>query len=156
MSDNLQLQVGKKIPWIFGSKMRIPKVNYPMYQDSKMNLPTPGRSFILLVIYLVLFWLMMGGIYISIRNPIPLGSSGQNNVLWLYPSTSEAFIIESVVAATLMFIGGAGFLMLYNSTKHAYNYSYSIKLLIIAIAAIALSFGLLQYMIAVKSGVLQQ
>lgn len=156
MSENLQIQVGKKLPWIFGRKMRIPKVNYPMYQDSKMNLPTPGRSFTLLVIYLALFWLMMGGIYISIRNPIPLGSSGQNKVLWLYPSTSEAFIIESVVAATLMFIGGTGFLILYNSTKHAYNYSYSIKLLIIAITAIALSFGMLQYMLAVKAGTISQ
>ncbi|WP_457558113.1 hypothetical protein [Candidatus Harpocratesius sp.] len=156
MSDNLQIQVGKKLPWILGPKIRIPKVNYPVYQDSKMNLPTPGRSFILLTIYLALFWLMMGGIYISIRNPIPLGSSGDKSVMWLYPSTSEAFIIESVVAAVLMFIGGTGFLILYNSTKHAYNYSYSLKLLIIGIVCIVFSFAMLQYMIAVKSGQLNK
>lgn len=152
MSDNLQERFGKKLPWIMGKNIRIPKVNYPVYQEGQMSLPTPGRSLTLLIIYIFLFYLMVGGIYISIRNPIPLGSDGNDNAIFLYPSTSEAFIIESIVAAALMFIGGAGFFILYQSTKHAYNYNYAIKLLIIGLAAIVASFSLLQYMIGVKSG----
>ncbi|MHA1519967.1 MAG: hypothetical protein ACTSVZ_10565 [Promethearchaeota archaeon] len=152
MSSSIQEKFGKRMPWLFGKSIRIPKVNYPVYREGQMTLPTPGRSLVLLAIYIFLFWLMAGGIYISIRNSIPLGSDGADNILWLYPSTSEAFIIESIVAATLMFLGGAGFIVLYQSTKHAYNYSYAVKLLIIGIVAIVTSFSLLQYMIAVKSG----
>ncbi|MHA1672714.1 MAG: hypothetical protein ACTSYI_03720 [Promethearchaeota archaeon] len=152
MSSSIQEKFGRKMPWLFGKSIRIPKVNYPVYREGQMTLPTPGRSLILLATYIFLFWLMAGGIYISIRDPIPLGQDASQNVMWLYPSTSEAFIIESIVAAVLMFIGGAGFIILYQSTKHAYNYSYAVKLLIIGMTAVVTGFSLLQYMIAVKSG----
>ncbi len=152
MSSSIQEKFGRKMPWLFGKSIRIPKVNYPVYREGQMTLPTPGRSLILLATYIFLFWLMAGGIYLNIRDSIALGQDASQNVMWLYPSTSEAFIIESIVAAVLMFIGGTGFIILYQSTKHAYNYSYAVKLLIIGITAVVAGFSLLQYMIAVKTG----
>ncbi|TFH30747.1 MAG: hypothetical protein E4G98_01470 [Promethearchaeota archaeon] len=152
MSSSIQEKFGRKMPWLFGKSVRIPKVNFPEYREGQMTLPTPGRSLILIAIYIFLFWLMAGGIYLNIRGSIALGQDNAGQVMWLYPTTSEAFIIESIVAAVLMFLGGVGFIILYQSTKHAYNYSYAVKLLIIGMTAVVTGFGLLQYMIAVKSG----
>jgi len=81
-----------------------------------------------------------------------MGADSSNNALWLYPSTNEAFIIESIVAATLIFVAGAGFFILYMATKEAVNYPYAVKLLILGTALIAIGYGLLQYMLSVKSG----
>jgi len=117
-----------------------------------MDLPSPGRSLVLIAIYGFLFYLLMGGIYIGIREPISLGADQQGNPMWLYPSTSEAFVIESIVAAAVIFLGGAGFVLLYEATKNSFNYGYAIKLLIIGLILAGLAFGLLQWMIKEKGG----
>ena len=100
----------------------------------------------------ILFYLLMGWIYIGIRDPISLGADQQGNPMWLYPSTSEAFIIESIVAAAIIFLGGMGFVLLYETTKNSFNYGYAIKLLLIWLTLAGLSFGLLQWMIQQKGG----
>lgn len=117
-----------------------------------MDLPSPGRSIVLIAIYGFLFYLLMGGIYIGIRDPISLGADQSGNPMWLYPSTSEAFIIESIVAAAIIFMGGIGFVLLYETTKNSFNYGYAIKLLLIGLTLAGLSFGLLQWMMQQKGG----
>ena len=74
------------------------------------------------------------------------------DTIWLYPSTHDAFIIESLAAAALIFLGGIGFILLYLTTKNAYNYKYAIILLGMGIVSIIVSFILLQYMIEEKGG----
>ena len=151
MSQTLQDRFGKKIPWVLGNKVRIPRVRYPKFQESNLSLPSPSRSMILMMIYAFLFYLIMGGIYIYIRDPIALGADQAGKAMWLYPSTHDAFIIESFVAATAIYIAGIGFLLMYTSVKHSFNYQYAIKLLSLGLFLAALGFGLLQYMIAVKT-----
>jgi hypothetical protein len=102
--------------------------------------------------YVFLFYLVLGGIYIAIRDPITVGGDAQGNAMFLYPSTHEAFIIESLVAGFLIYIAGIGFLLLYNTTKHSFNYSYAIKIYILGGFLVLLGFSMLQYMIGVKSG----
>jgi hypothetical protein len=150
MSETIQKRIGKKVPWILGKKIRIPRVKFPDFEDASMSLPTPGRSLLLIAIYAVLFWLVMGGIYIWIREPIALGADNTGSPMWLYPSTQDAFIIESIVAASIIFLGGLGFVLLYETTKHSFNYTYAVKLLVIGLGLAATSFGLLQWMITQK------
>ena len=102
--------------------------------------------------YVFLFYLVMGGIYIFIREPSSMGGDAQGNAMFLYPSTHDAFIIESIVASILIFLAGGGFLLIFNSTKHSFNYNYAIKLLILGAFLAGGSFGILQYMIGIKTG----
>ena len=81
-----------------------------------------------------------------------MGQDNTGKALWLYPSTHDAFIIESLVAGILIYLTGVGFLLIYNSTRHAFNYAYALKVLIIGLSLAALGFVLLQYMMAVKTG----
>jgi OST3 / OST6 family, transporter family len=152
MSEKLQFKIGRKVPWVLTKSIRIPRVKYPVYREGKMSLPSPGRSLVLVAIYIFLFWLIAGGIYIYIREPISLGANSEGDPMWLYPSTHDAFIIESIVAAAIIFMGGLGFIFLYNTTKHSYNYPYAVKLMVIGLMLAGLSFGLLQWMISQKGG----
>ena len=152
MSETLQEKFGTKVPWVLGNSVRIPRIKFPEFRESSVSLPAPGRNILLIVVYAALFWLSAGGIYIYIQDPIAMGANSQGDPMWLYPSTHDAFIIESIVAALLIFLGGLGFVLMYNSTKHAFNYKYAIKVLIVSIALVAISFGLLQYMIDQKGG----
>ncbi|UYP47296.1 hypothetical protein NEF87_003581 [Candidatus Lokiarchaeum ossiferum] len=152
MSEKLQDKFGKKMPWVMGNQVRIPRIKYPTYREGSLSLPSPGRSMMLLGTFIFLFWLLMGGIYILIKEPSAMGGNASGAIMWLYPSTSDAFVIESIVAAVLIFIGGSGFFLLYNATKHSFNYNYAIKLLILGMVLAGTSFGILQYMMAVKTG----
>lgn len=152
MSESVQIKIGKKMPWVLGKSVRIPRIKFPEMNESSMVLPSPGKSLILIAIYVFTFFLVAGGIYILIRDPIALGANDKGAPLWLYPTTHDAFIIESFAAAAIIFFGGFGFILLYNTTKNAFNYSYAVKLLILGLIMAGLSFGLLQYMIEKKNG----
>ena len=152
MSEKLQTKFGEKIPWVMGERIRIPRVKFPEAREGGLSLPTPGKSLILILTYVFLFYLVLGGIYIGIRGSVTVGGDAQGNAIFLYPTTHEAFIIESLVAGFLIYIAGLGFLLLYNATKHSFNYGYAIKIYILGGLLAVAGFWMLQYMIGVKSG----
>ncbi|MHA1672165.1 MAG: hypothetical protein ACTSYI_00930 [Promethearchaeota archaeon] len=111
----------------------------------------PGRYLALMAVFIFLFYPVIGGIYITICDPSPIMGSDANGVaLWLYPSTHDAFIIETLVAGIIIYMTGAGFFLFYNSTRHAFNYyAYTLKVLIIGLFLAVLGFFVLQNMMAV-------
>ena len=155
LSEKLQTKFGEKLPWVMGKHIRIPRVKFPEAREGGLSLPTPGKSLILMLIYVFLFYLVLGGIYLGIRDTVTVGGDAQGNAVFLYPTTNEAFIIESLVAGFLIYIAGLGFLLLYNATKHSFNYGYAIKIYIIGGLLVIAGFSMLQYMIGVKSGIIK-
>ena len=155
LSEKLQDKFGEKLPWVMGERIRIPRVKFPEAQEGGLSLPTPGKSLILILIYVFLFYLVLGGIYLGIRDTPTIGGDAAGNAVFLFQSTNEAFIIESLVAGFLIYISGLGFLLLYNATKHSFNYGYAIKIYIIGAILAFAGFAMLQYMIGVKSGVIE-
>ena len=152
LSEKLQTKFGEKLPWVMGERIRIPRVKFPEAREGGLSLPTPGKSLILILTYVFLFYLVLGGIYIGIRDTVTVGGNAAGEVMFLYPSIHEAFIIESLVAGFLIYISGLGFLLLYNATKHSFNYGYAIKIYILGGLLAVAGFWMLQYMIGVKSG----
>ncbi len=123
MSENFQNKVSDKMPWVFkGFGIRLPKIKFPSLKDKNLDIPTPSRNILLGVIYVFLFWLLMGGVYLII-----------------------AFVIESIVAGVIIFIGAIGFIIIYQSTKHMYNTSYAQKLIAVGVVMAVFSFTILQY-----------
>lgn len=152
MSEKLQDKFGPKVPWIMPKSVRIPRIRFPVLTDKMGAIPTPSKTLVFAAILVFLFWLIMGGIYIQIREPIALGADAEGKPLWLYPSTNEAFVIESIVATIIIFIGSFGFVILYQATKNAYNKSYAQTLVVIGLVMVAISFGVLQWIISEKGG----
>ena len=155
MSEKLQTKFGEKLPWVMGKHIRIPRVKFPEAREGGLSLPTPGKSLILMLIYVFLFYLVLGGIYLGIRDTVTVGGDAQGNAVFIFPKTNEAFIIESLVAGFLIYIAGLGFLLLYNATKHSFNYGYAIKIYIIGGLLVIAGFSMLQYMIGVKSRIIK-
>ena len=151
MSQEFVEKIRKKMPWVLNS-IRIPYIDFPDFKGRNLDIPTPSRNILLGAIYIFLFWLMMGGVYLMIPNssgntPIALGADQQGNPVWIYPSITDAFVIESIIAGAVIFIGAIGFLTLYQSTKHIYNTRYARMLIAVGFALATIMFVILQYII---------
>ena len=144
-------RIKKKIPWVCGKVLRKPKINFPKLKSRRLSLPIPSKSLNIIVIYIILFLLQMGIIYLILRNPPIMGADNDGNPIFIWPENlHEAFIIESIVASILMFLFSLGFFLIYNASNYVYNKRMADWILLIGILVIILVFSLLQYILYVK------
>ena len=92
----------------------------------------------------------------TLRKPPALGATQGGDPIFILKDINEAFIIESIVASILILLCSTGFVFLYQASKYVYNRKMAITILIIGLLTIIICFIALQYIIAVKTGVLAQ
>ena len=152
-SETVLERFKSKTPWVFGTKLKNPKINFPDVTLARMDLPVPGRSIAVIGIYVFLFLLQTGFVYLMYTKPPALGTDSSGNAQFLYiGSVQDAFIIESIVASIFIFLCSLGFVFLYQASKHVYNKKIATRILVIGIILIFLSFLALQAMINIKLG----
>jgi hypothetical protein len=154
-SETVFEKVRESTPWIFGEKLRKPKIKFPKTKKLRIKLPAPSRSFWLIAVYIVLFILQMGVVYFIYREPPPIGADQQGQPLFIWPDLNESFIVEGIVASIFLFLASSGFLLLYQASKYVYNRKIALRILIIGALLIVISFVVLQFMLAIKAGTLQ-
>jgi len=116
-----------------------------------MDLPLPGKSISAIVVYIALFLLQTGIVYLIIRNPPALGTNPQTgDPMFLYPGINDSFIIEGIVASIFIFLCSLGFIFLYQASQYVYNKSIAIRYLVVGIFLILTAFTALQAMIDQK------
>ncbi|MHA1688983.1 MAG: hypothetical protein ACTSUN_06550 [Promethearchaeota archaeon] len=153
-SETILEMVKKKTPWILGKKIRKPKIIFPDFSKvKKVDIPIPVKTLSVILIYAALFVLQTGIIYLIYRDPPALGATAQGEPQFLYRDLHESFIIEGIVASTLIFLCSLGYILLYHASKYVYNKAIAQRILILGIILILTTFVALQYMIGVKSGV---
>jgi len=150
-SDTLLETIKRKTPWIFGTRIRKPKIIFPKLRIRKLRLPSPPKSLSLITIFIILFLLQTGIVYLILREPPALGADSESNpvFIWLW-TIHEAYIIESIVASILIFLASSGFFLLYHASKYVYNKKLADGIIIIAILMIIIAFVLLQLMLRSK------
>ncbi|MFX0069817.1 MAG: hypothetical protein ACFFAO_01890 [Candidatus Hermodarchaeota archaeon] len=151
-SKTIGERIKEKTPWIFGNRLRKPKITYPKIAGRRIVLPTPSKTLGLVAIYAILFVLQVGIVYLLYRENPALGADSAGDPIFLYPSIQESFIIEGIVASILIFVASIGFLLLYQASKHSYNRNLALRILVIGVIMILSAFISLQYMISVKLG----
>ena len=151
-SETITEKIKSKTPWMFGKKLKKPKIIFPKLRALHMSLPTPSKAIGLALIYAILFILQTGVVYLVYREPPALGADANGDPIFLYPGIQDSFIIEGIVASILIFISSTGFLLLYQASKYSYNRTLALRILIIGTIMILFAFGSLQYLIAVKLG----
>ena len=154
-SETILETLRRKTPWILGNTIRKPKIKFPIIKRRRIVNRIVGmstRSIVLLTIISVLFVLQTGMVYLIYRGVPAIGQGGQDTALFLYPSTQEAFINESIVASILMIFNSVGYLFLFQASQHLYNRKMAIRYIIIGILIILGTFAGLQAMITLKSG----
>jgi len=88
-------------------------------------------------------FMLGGGLYDWIVKPLPaVYYNGQ--FLFLYPSLSDQFIGDTVVAIACYALGIIGLLAVYQSTKYVYKPRQAYMMLIIGIVLVLLAYILLQ------------
>ena len=126
---------------------------FPELKTSKMDIPLPGKSIAVMGVYVILFLLQTGIVYLVFRGTPALGTNPDTGApLFLYPNINESFIIESIVASIFIFLCSIGFILLYQASKHVYNKDVAIRYLVLGIILILAAFGTLQAMITYKLG----
>ena len=151
-SETITEKIKTKTPWLFGTRLKKPKIIFPKLRGLHMSLPTPSKAIGLALIYAILFILQTGVVYLIYREPPALGANSAGDPIFLYPGIQDSFIIEGIVASILIFISSTGFLLLYQASKYSYNRTLALRILIIGTIMILFAFGSLQYLIAVKLG----
>lgn len=149
-SETIKEKIAEKIPWFFGNSLRKPKIRLPTVSMRRAKLPTPSKNLALIGIYVFLFVLQLGIIYIIYREPIALGADQSGNPMWIYPSLHDSFIIEAIVASILIFLSSFGFLVLNQSLKYSYDKTFAWRLLLLGVVLILIGFVSLQYMMSQK------
>ena len=139
-----------RIPWIFGKAFRKPKIIVPKKKKLRVGIPVPGKSIAVIGVYIVLFILQTGIVYLVFRDVPALGSYEDGSPRLLYEDINEAYIIESVVASILIFMCSIGFILLYQASKFVYNKRIAVKYLAVGVIFILASFFTLQAMIMIK------
>ena len=155
-SETVIEKIKRKTPWFFGRTFRKPKLNFPKFKLPRLSLPMPSRALSVIGIFIVLFVLQTGVAYLLVREPPALGANQQGDPIFILTDINEAFIIESIVASILILLCSMGFVFLYQASKYVYNRKMAATSLIIGVLTIIITFIALQYIIAVKTGVLSQ
>jgi len=151
-SETIAEKIRRRTPWIFGKKLRRPKIVFPRLKRRTITVPTPSKTLGIIVIYIILFVLQTGVVYLIYREPPALGADSDGNPIFLYSSINDSFIIEGIVASVLIFISSTGFILLYQASKHSFNRAIALRILVLGIIMIFVTFLALQYMISVKTG----
>ena len=151
-SETVFEKIKVRIPWVFGNTFRKPKILFPDLKKPRMGIPLPGKSFAVIGIYIILFLLQTGIVYLVFREVPAMGSAQDGSPLFLYPDINESFIIEGVVASIFIFMCSIGFILLYQASKFVYNKSVAVRYLAVGILLILASFITLQAMITIKLG----
>ncbi len=155
-SETILEKFKDKTPWILGNTLRKPKISFPTLRLPRLSLPMPSRTLSVITIFAILFVLQTGIAYLLVREPPALGATQQGDPIFIFTSINEAFIIESIVASILILLSSVGFIFLYQASKYVYNRKTAASIMTIGILMIIITFIALQYIIAVKTGVLTQ
>jgi hypothetical protein len=94
-------------------------------------------------------FLFGGGLYDLIMKPLPAVYYG-GRFLFLYPSLSDQFIGDSIVAIIIYALGIIGLLAVYQSTKYVYKPRQAYMMLIIGIVLVLLAYIFLEASIRFK------
>jgi len=151
-SETVMEQLKSRTPWILGEAFRKPKIKYPSINlQRRFSLPSPSKTFFLVLVYIFLFVLQMGVIYILYRDAIAVGATNEGDPIFVYPKLHYQFIVEGIIASIVIFIGSIGFIIIYQSSKYVYDRSTVLKVLAIGIILTLVGFVVLQIMLAIKT-----
>ena len=85
-SETVFERMKSKTPWVFGNSLRKPKIRFPDMALPRMDMPLPGKSIAVISIFIILFLLQTGIVYLIYTEPPALGGNSAGEPIFLYPS----------------------------------------------------------------------
>ena len=94
-------------------------------------------------------FLFAGGVYDLVMRPLP-AIYYNNQFTFLYPSLSDQFVSDSIIAAMLFSLGGIGLIAIYQSTRNVYKPRQAYLMLIIGVTLMLMAYIFLEATIQIK------
>ena len=117
-----------RLPWIPGFKK--PTIDFRV-PDIELPYEAPHKYILAFILFVTVF-ILAGGLYNLTEQPLPMGQTA-TQLVPVFKSTSEQFLVESLIAGLFFGIGSGGLYLIHYSTRFAYDVRTSITLLILGI-----------------------
>ncbi len=117
-----------RLPWIPGLKK--PTIDFRV-PDIELPYEAPHKYILALILIATLF-ILAGGLYNLTEQPLPMGQTA-TQLVPVFRSSSEQFLVESLIAGLFFGLGAGGLYLIRYSTRFAYDIRTSITLLILGI-----------------------
>ena len=121
-------EVLPRLPWIPGFKKPIIDFRVP---DLELPYEAPHK-YVLALLLIATVFILAGGLYNLTEQPLPMGQT-ETQLVPVFKSSSEQFLVESLIAGLFFGIGSGGIYLIHYSTRFAYDVRTSITLLILGI-----------------------
>ncbi|UCG89791.1 MAG: hypothetical protein JSU57_04845 [Candidatus Heimdallarchaeota archaeon] len=125
-----------RLPWIPGLKK--PTIDFRV-PDIELPYEAPHKYILALILFVTLF-ILAGGLYNLTEQPLPMGQT-ETQLVPVFKSSSEQFLVESLIAGLFFGLGGGGLFLIRHSTRFAYDIRSSITLLILGIILTLVAAG---------------
>ena len=111
----------------------------------KMLTAKPSLLVVGLLAVAVSFFLMAGGIYNILIQPIVAYVDQAGGIISFYPyGITDQLLLESVIVMVFYAMGFAGFLVAYRSTKYAYSPRQAYRFLLVGCVLVLISYVLIE------------
>jgi len=117
----------------------------------KISTAKPSTLILSAIAIAIAVFLFGGGLYNIIMKPLPSVYYG-GRFLILYPQLSEQFVADSVVAMILYSMGIIGLILIYQSTRYAYNPRQAYMMFVVGIVLLFIAYIYLETTINIKLG----
>ena len=125
-----------RLPWSPGLKK--PTIDFRI-PDIELPYEAPYKYILAFTLFMVIF-ILAGGIYNLTEQPLPMGQTA-TQLVPVFKSSSEQFLVESLIAGLFFGIGAGGLYLIRYSTRFAYDARTSITLLILGIILTLVAAG---------------
>jgi hypothetical protein len=105
----------------------------------RLSAAKPSNRVLALIVIAIAIFLFGGGLYLIIVKPFPAVYYG-GRFLFVYPQLSEQWVSDSIIAMTLFAFGVVGLLLIYQSTKYAYNPRQAYLVFLMGAALVLISY----------------
>jgi hypothetical protein len=111
----------------------------------------PSVFIIAILVVALSVFLLGGGIYDILEQPLSVIPFGTSGVLFFYPYTLSAqAVYESIGVMIIYSLGVAGILLMYQSTKYAYKPRQAFMLLLVGMVLILIAYFYVENIISLK------
>jgi hypothetical protein len=105
----------------------------------RLSAAKPSNLVLALIVIAITIFLFGGGLYLIIVKPFPAVYYG-GRFQFVYPQLSEQWVSDSIIAMTLFAFGVVGLLLIYQSTKYAYNPRQAYLVFLMGAALVLISY----------------
>ena len=144
------------LPW--PKFLRKPKIRFTPPRINR-TLPIPSRNIMFVLALFLVGFSIAGGAYDIISKTtgkIAVGydtSVSPPRPIFFYSGIHDQFMLEGIIAFSLIICGLIGFLFIHQSTKHFYRPKYSYMLLLVGIALLMFAVFSLQSIVIYGKGI---